>query len=168
MGDKTHHHIWAFSLLAWLALVVIPTAFVSIAWMLGISTDSSVPNVFDLIILFIFMFSVPAAFVAFALLAPLAIATDRVLRGRMPRLMNIMLGGALGLAAFTLFVAGSVLLRLPTPFSPDSMIAGGASLNTLHRILTAPQTTPLLAVFVVSGLLIGLGLRHREATVRPA
>ena len=151
-----------------MALVVIPTAFISISWLLGIRTDSSVPNVFDLLP-FALLFSVPAAFVAFALLAPLAIATDRALRGRTPRLLNIMLGGALGLAAFTLFVAGSVWLRLPTPFSPNSMIAGGASLDTLHRILTAPQTASLTALFVVSGMLVGLGLRHnRAATVRPA
>src|SRR5918994_5423223 len=95
MGEKTPHHVWPFSLLAWVALVVIPTAFISISWLLGIRTDSSVPNVFDLLP-FALLFSVPAAFVAFALLAPLAIATDRALRGRTPRLLNIMLGGALG------------------------------------------------------------------------
>lgn len=170
MGPDRHHRIWAFSLLAWLALVVIPTTVVSVAWMLGISTDSSVPNVFDLAILFIFMLPAPAAIVVFALLVPLAIATDRTLRGRTPRLLNITVGGALGVAAFTLFVVGSALLQIPTPFTPRRMIAGGVSLNTLYGILAAPQTTLLLTplAVVVSGMLVGLGLRHRAATIRPA
>jgi hypothetical protein len=144
MGDGTHHRIWAFSLLAWVALVVIPTTVVSVAWMLGITTDSSVPNVFDLAILFLVMMPAPAAIVVFALLVPLAIATDRRLRARTPRLLNITLGGALGVAAFMLFFVGSALLQIPTPFTPRRMIAGGASLDTLYGILAAPQTTPLL------------------------
>ena len=168
MAAETHHRIWAFSLLAWVALVVIPTTVVSVAWMLGITTDSSVPNVFDLAILFLFMLPVPAALVVFALLVPLAIAADRSLRGRTPRLLNIILGGALGVAAFTLFFVGSALLQIPTPFTPRRMIAGGVSLNTLYGIV-APQATPLLTplAVVVSGMLVGLGLRHRAATVRP-
>ena len=170
MGDAAHNRIWRFSLLAWVALVAIPTVVVSVAWMLGITTDSSVPNVFDLAILFIFMLPVPAAIVVFALLVPLAIATDRTLRGRTPRLLNITLGGALGVAAFTLFFAASALLQIPTPFTPRRMIAGGVSLNTLYGILAPPQTTPLLTplAVVVSGMLVGLGLRHRAAPVRPA
>lgn len=169
MGDGTHHRIWAFSLSAWAALVVIPTAFISISWMLGgPGRDSSVPNVFDLFP-FAFFFMVPAAIVVFALLVPLAISTDRMLRGRTPRLLNIILGGALGVAAFTLFFGGSALLQIPTPFTPRRMIAGGVSLNTLYGILVAPQATPLLTplAVVVSGMLVGLGLRHRAATVRP-
>ncbi|HET9362060.1 MAG TPA: hypothetical protein VFO58_20050 [Vicinamibacterales bacterium] len=143
-----------------MALVAIPTAVVSISWMLGITRDSSVPNVFDLAILFIFMLPVPAAIAVFALLAPLAITTDHVLRGRTTRLINVVLGAALGVAAYTLYFAGSALLRLPTPFTPRRMIADGASLDTLYRILTAPQTAGILAFFVVSGMLVGLGLRR--------
>ena len=164
------HRIWAFSFLAWAAMVAIPTAVVSMLWILGISTDSSVPNIFDLAILFIFMLPVPAAIVVFALLVPLAIATDRALRGRTPRLMNITLGGALGVAAFTTFVVGSALLHIPTPLTPRGMIAGGLSLNTLYGILAAPHTTPLLTplAVVVSGMLVGLGLWHRSAIIRSA
>lgn len=169
MADKPRHRVWAFSLLAWAALVAIPTTVVSVAWMLGISTDSSVPNVFDLAMLFIFMLPVPAAIVVFALLVPLAIATDHALRGRTTRLINIVLGAALGVAAFGLYFVGSALLQFPTPFTPRRMIAGGASLNTLlHRTLAEPQTAAILAFFVVSGMLVGLGLRHRAAAVRPA
>jgi hypothetical protein len=152
------------------ALVAIPTAAVSISWMLGISRDSSVPNVFDVAILFIFMLPVPTAIAVFALLAPLAIATDRVLRGRTTRPVNVVLGAALGVAAFTLYFAGSALLQLPTPFTPRRMIADGASLDTLYRFLTAPQTPFLLAQtaviltsFVVSGMFVGLGLRRARS-----
>ena len=170
MGDETHHRIWAFSLLAWVALVVMPTAFISISWMLGgPGRDSSVPNVFDLFP-FAFFFMVPAAILVFALLVPLAIATDRTLRGRTPRLLNIALGGALGVAAFTLFFLGSALLQIPTPFSSRRMIADGVSLNTLYGILAAPQTAPLLTplAVVAGGMLVGLGLRHRAASARSA
>jgi hypothetical protein len=161
--------------LAWVALVAIPTAVVSIAWMLGIDRDSSVSNVFELALLFIFFLPVPAAVAVFALLAPLAITTDHVLRGRTTRLINVVLGAALGVAAYTLYFAGSALLRLPTPFTPRRIIADGASLDTLYRILTAPQTPFMWAVaavvltcFVVGGMLIGLGLRHRASIARPA
>ena len=151
-------------------MVAIPTAVVSTLWMLGIATDSSVPNVFDLAILFIFMLPTPAAIVVFALLVPLAMAADRALRGRTPRLLNIMLGGALGVAAFTLFFVGSALLQIPTPFTPRRMIAGGVSLDTLYGIVAAPQTIPLLTpiAVVVSGMLVGLGLWHRSAIIRSA
>jgi hypothetical protein len=175
MEGKAPHRIWAFSFLAWMALVAIPTAAVSIAWMLGLDRDSSAPNLFDLVVLFIFMLPVPAAIAVFALLAPLAITTDLVLRGRTTRLINVVLGAALGVAAYTLYFAGSALLRLPTPFTPRRIIADGASLDTLYRILTAPQTPFMWAVaavvltcFVVGGMLIGLGLRHRASIARPA
>jgi hypothetical protein len=124
---------------------------------------------------FHFLLAVPAAIVVFALLAPLAITTDSVLRGRMTRLINVVLGAALGVAAFTLYFAGSALLQLPTPFTPRRMIADGASLNALYRILAAPETSFILAQtvviltsFSVAGMLVGLGLRHRAAIVRPA
>jgi hypothetical protein len=167
MGDKRRHRVWAFSLLAWAALVTIPTAFISMSWMLGIITDSSVPNVFDLFP-FAFLFSLPAAIVVFALLVPFALAADHGLRGRTTRTMNIALGAALGIMTFAVFFAGSALLRLPTPFTPRRIIADGASLDTLSRMLTAPQAAAIVAMFVVSGMLVGLGLRHRAAAVRPA
>ena len=176
MADRAPHRIWPLSVLAWMALVVIPTVAVSIAWMLGIDRDSSVPNAFDLAVLFLFVLPVPAAIAVFALLAPLASATDRVLRGRAGRLTNVVLGAALGVAAYTLYFVGSALLRLPTPFTPRRMIADGASLDTLYRFFTAlrtpfmeaPFNLVVTASFVVGGMLVGLGLRHRGETVRPS
>ena len=168
MGCQPRHRVWAFSLLAWAALVFIPTAFISITWILGgPGRDSSVPNVFDLFP-FAFFFMVPASIVVFALLVPLAIAADRTLRGQTPGVLNITLGAALGVAAFTLFFAGSALLEIPTPFTPRRLIADGASLNTVYRILAEPLMAAILASFVISGMLIALGLRHRAAAVRPA
>jgi hypothetical protein len=165
MGNTPRHRVWVFSLLSWATLVVIPTALIAIGWLLGgPGRDSSVPNVFDLFP-FAFFFMVPAAIVTFALLVPLAIAADLGLRGRTTRVMNVVVGGTLGFAAFTMFVAGSVWLRFPTPFSPNSMIGDGASFSTLHRIVTAPFTAAILVLFVVSGMLLGLGLRHRAAAV---
>ena len=167
MGATTGHRVWVFSLLAWAAMVVLPTAFISITWMLGIITDSSVPNVFDLFP-FAIIFMLPATVVTFGLLVPLALAADRRVRGRTTRSVNVVLGGALGVTAFALLFASAALLRFPTPFTPRSMIAGGASVETVYRVLVAPQTAAILALFIVSGMLVGLGLRHREAAVGPA
>ena len=160
MSDRPHHRVWVFSLLAWAAMVVIPTAFIVTSWLLGgPGRDSSVPNVFDLFP-FAFFFMLPAAVVTFALLVPLALAADLGLRGRMTRGINVGLGAALGVTAFALFFAMSALLQVATPFTPRSMIAGGVSFETVSRVLAAPQTAAILAVFVVSGMLVGLGLRQ--------
>jgi hypothetical protein len=170
MSDRPHHRVWVFSLLAWAALVVSPTAVISIDWMLGgpvFGRDPSVPNVFDLFP-FAFFFMVPAAIVTFALLVPLALAADLGLRGRMTRGINIGLGAALGVTTFALFFAMSALLQFATPFTPRSMIAAGVSTETVSRLLATPQTAAILAVFIVSGMLVGLGLRHRAAAVRAA
>ena len=163
MSDRPHHRVWLFSSLAWAAMVVIPTAFIVTSWLLGgPGRDSSVPNVFDLFP-FAFFFMLPAAIVTFALLVPLALAADLGLRGRMPRGINVGLGAALGVSAFALFFAMSALLQVATPFTPRSMIAGGVSTETVSRLLAAPQTTAILALFVVSGMLVGLGLRQRRS-----
>jgi hypothetical protein len=168
MRDKPHHRVWVFSLFAWAALVVMPTLLISIDWMLGgPGRDSSVPNVFDLFP-FAFFFSVSAAIVTFALLVPLALAADFGLHGRTTRPTNLVLGAVLGVAVYALFFTGSALLQFPTPFTPRRMIADGMSSSTFLSILAARQTAAILATFVVSGILVGLGLRYRTVAARPA
>lgn len=150
-----HHRIWAHAALSWLALVFLPTTAVAIQWLRGIGRDPDMSGVHELIIFFVFVSSVPAALVAFGLLAPLAIAADRVIRGRTTRAANVMLGGVLGISAFALFVAGSAAIELARGMT-------FARLSSSFQVFTHdPETAVVVAMFVVSGMLVGPGLRHR-------
>ena len=159
MTDETGHRIWAHAALSWLALILLPTTAVAIQWMRGIGRDSDLYGVHELILFFVLISSVPAALVAFVLLAPLAIAADRAIRGRTTRAANVLLGGVLGIPAFALFVAGSAAIELAKGMTFDRLSAS-------FRVFTHdPETAVVVAMFVVSGMLVGPGLRYRR-TVR--
>ena len=155
--DKPRHRIWTFAALAWVALVVLPTTVVAVRWQLGVDRDVDMSGVHELILFFILVSSLPAAIVAFALLAPLAIAVDRAIRGRTPRAVNVVLGGVLGVPAFLLFLSGSAILAL------SGRLEGQTSAN-IWRVFHEPRTALIVAMFVASGMLVGLGLRHHSAT----
>ena len=157
MTGETPHRIWAHAALSWLALVVLPTTAAAIQWQRApLARDSDMTGVGELIFFFLFVTSVPAALVAFGLLAPLAIAADRAIRGRTTRAANVLFGGVLGIPAFALFVAGSALLELAKGMPFDRLSSG------FQRVTHDPETAVIVAMFVVSGMLVGPGLRHRH------
>jgi hypothetical protein len=159
MTNETRHRIWAFASLSWLAFVVLPTTTMAIRWHLGLGRDSDMSSVFELISVFIVVSSLPATVIAFGLLAPLAIAVDRATRIRTTRAANVALGALLGVIAFVLFGAGSALLRLMRG-SLDRPIG-----ESVWRLLHDPRTLAIVAMFVIGGMVVGLGLRYRGESV---
>jgi hypothetical protein len=156
--DKPRHRIWTFAVLAWVALVALPTTIVAVRWQLGIDRDVDMSGVHELITFFMLVSSLPAAIVAFGLLAPLAIAVDRAIRGRTPRAVNFVVGGVLGVPGFLLFLSGSAILELM-----GGNLEGPISAN-VWRVFQNPRTAAIVLMFVVGGMLVGLGLRHHSAT----
>jgi hypothetical protein len=137
------HRVWRYAGLAWLLLIAIPTASAAIFWRLGIGRDPDISGAGELLIMILLFLLVPAAVLAFAVLAPLAVGVDRLVRGRTPRSVNLLIGLALAASV----VAAGMLAFPPRGFTP----VGRA----------------LLSAMPFAGMIVGLGLRHRRSASRP-
>jgi hypothetical protein len=138
------HRVWRFAGVAWLFLIAVPTASSAIFWQLGIGRDQDMSGPGELSILVLLVLIVPTALLAFAVLAPLAVGVDRLVRGRTPRSVNLLIGLALAASV----VAAGMLAFPPRGFAP----AGRA----------------LLSAMPFAGMIVGLGLRHRQSASRTA
>jgi hypothetical protein len=151
------HRIWSHAALGGLAILCIPILIASIGWVLGIDRDVDMSSVFELIFTLLMILTTPALALAFGVLAPSAIAFDRITRGRTTRLANMLLGVSLSLPLFVAFVFGTAL------FMSDDR----PYVVLVLRGLSIPQRHPgvgaaLLAVFAAAGVIAALGMRHRS------
>src|SRR5262245_35249682 len=127
------HRIWSHAALGGAAMMLIPILIASIQWQLGIDRDSDMSNVVELIFTLAMILTMPAFALAFCILAPSAVALDRLTRGRTSQLANMLLGVFLSLPLFVAFILGSTLFRWSQglPFTA-----------TLIRGLFIPQRHP--------------------------
>jgi hypothetical protein len=138
------HRVWRYASVAWLFLIAVPTASAAIFWQLGIARDQDMSGPGELVVLVLLVLVVPTAILAFAVLAPLAVGVDRLVRGRTPRAVNLLIGMALAASV----VAAGVLVFPPRGFTP--------------------MGRALLWAMPAAGMIVGLGLRHRQSASRTA
>jgi len=154
------HHIWKHAAVAAAAMVCLPTVLATIAWYVDSSyRDPDMSGVQDLIFLFVMVLTVPALALSFGVLAPLTIVLDRLTRGRAPRVVNLLLGAVLGLPALAAFLIGGAFLQA----GPSLHKLGDAMTRPLALGIASPRRgVMLLASFAVLGIIVALGMRHRE------
>jgi hypothetical protein len=144
------HRVWQFTTVAWVALIAGPIIQAVIRWEMGVDRDIDMSGVHELIFMFLIVFSAPMAALAFGVFAPLALAIDHLTKGRTSRFVNVLLGATLSLPALLLIV----------------MVAGWP------RRGSASHAMVLVAVLLLAGMIVGLGLRHRGSTppsvIRPS
>ena len=140
------HHIWRQAALAWIALVAIPTAYAVIRWQMGLVRDPDMSGIGELIFTFVIILAAPMAALAFAVYAPLALAVDRIAKGRTRRVVNVMLGAMLAVPA--------VLVTM--------IVLGAPRHGLAHAVSQIAWPRPALGVFAAlpaAGMIVGLGLR---------
>ena len=147
--DAARHRIWPYTVLAWFALVAVPTAYAAAQWQMGIGRDPDMSGVGELVLSFLFIVTLPMAALAFGVFAPLALAVDYLVNGRTSRLVNVLLGAVLSAPA--LFV---------------TVLVTGWPERSMEEVMTArrhpARATGIVAATLVAGMIVGLGLRHRE------
>lgn len=146
--DAPRHRVWPFAALAWPALVIVPIAYAAWEWHLGIHGDSDIRHFSELAWMLAFVFTLPMAALAFGVFAPLAIGVDTMLRGRTPRVVNVLLCALLGAPALfvTVYVAGW----------PEHSVA--QTIGAIRR--SGKHEWGYVAGHLIAGAIIGLGLRH--------
>jgi hypothetical protein len=89
--NAPRHRVWPFAALAWMALVLVPIAYAGWEWHRGLHRDADIQHFSELAWMLAFVLTLPMAALAFGVFAPLAITVDAVLRGRAPRVVNVLL-----------------------------------------------------------------------------
>ena len=148
------HRIWAHAGVGAALLLLTPTLVVAIQWELGVGGDSDMSGVLELVFFLLALWTVPVVLLSFGVMAPLALAIDRLAAGRTSRATNIIAGIAIGLTGLAAFLIGASLLAWES----------GQSLSqVLSRPFTArPEATAvLIAFFALVGTIVGAGMRHR-------
>jgi hypothetical protein len=148
--DGASHRVWRYAGLAWIVLIAGPTARAVVRWQMGVDRDVDMSGVDELIFTFLIVLAVPMAALAFGVFAPLAIGIDNLIKGRTPRLVNVLLGAALSVPALIVIV-----------------LVVGSPMNG-----ATPMAVALLASLLPAGMIVGLGLRHcgcphRRVSARP-
>ena len=157
------HRIWSYSAMAAAAFVLGPTVTVTIGWYVQPTfRDSDMTGVHELILLFVMTLATPALALSFGVLAPSAIAIDRVIRGRMSRRINLLFGPVIAIPTLLAFLAGGAFLNS----GPDL----GEFVDNFQKPFAVAAAHPgravlALAFFAALGVITALGMRHRSATV---
>jgi hypothetical protein len=155
----SNHRIWTHAIAAAAAMVVIPTVGATVGWFTGGSRNSDVNGVHELILLFVMLLIIPSAALTLGVLAPSAIALDRLTRGRTSRLTNMLLGALLSVPALSVLLVAVSLLSSGTnlrKFETRVMHAISIGVNHPGRVLFA------IGFFAVPGVIVALGMRHRR------
>ena len=155
------HGIWPRAGIGAAMLMLAPTMWAASTWLLGWGRDADMSGVHELIVFFLFITMFPALALAFGVMAPCAIAIDRITAGRTSRPFNITLGAAIGLVGFATFLLAGGFMAWET----------GESLSeVLSRPFSAakqPATMAAAAFFAVVGMIIAAGMRSRTRRHRP-
>lgn len=158
--DSRQHRIWAHTALAWLAMVAIPTLFVTIQWQRGIARDVDIRSVWELIVTFLIVLTLPMGALAFGVYGPLAIGIDRRTAGRTTGVANALIGAALAVPALVV----ALVALIATDWRSIAEYGLRASLFGSTRNL---QSLVLFSfVFITAGIIVGLGLRRPGTTGR--
>lgn len=160
MGSRPHR-IWVHAALAWLAMVAIPTLFVTIQWERGIARDPDMRSVWELIFTFVMVLTLPMGALAFGVFAPIAIGIDRRTTGRTTGLANALIGA--GLAVPALLVTLIALIAMDW----RSVAEYGVRASLFASARNLQSWILFSCVFVAAGIIVGLGLRRRERLVAP-
>jgi len=150
------HRIWPHACVAAAVLWLTPTLSAATTWQLGWGRDPDMSGVHELIAFFLIMSAVPALSLSFGVMAPCAIAVDRIMAGRASRLLNIvLLGVVIGLVGFAAFLLGGALL---------SWESGQSIREVLSRMFRPrrPDIAVMVAAFFgLVGMIIAAGMRCR-------
>ena len=152
--DVEAHRVWRYAALAWMMLVVVPTSYAVIRWQMGLGRDPDMSGVGELILLFLFVITVPMAALAFGVFAPLAIAYDYVAKGRTPIYLNVFVGAVLAAPALVVSV---VAVGWPQHDVRQSM----AALRHIDY-----RADGFAMALLLGGMVVGLGVRHRRKATR--
>ena len=130
--------------------MLVPIAYAGWEWHHGIHRDAD--HFSELAGFLAFVFTLPMAALAFGVFAPLAIALDRLLRGRTARAVNVLLCMMLAAPAFfvTVYVAG---------WPEHSVAQAVGALRHLDR------DRGFVLAHVFAGAIVGFGLRHPRQRV---
>jgi hypothetical protein len=155
----SNHRIWTHAIAAAAVMVLIPTVAATVGWLTGSSRDSDMSGVHELILLFVILSTIPSFALALGVLAPSAIALDRLTRGRTSRLTNMLLGALLSLPALAALLVAISLMSSGTnlrSFGIKVMHAISTGISHPERVFFA------IAFFAVPGVIVALGMRHRR------
>jgi hypothetical protein len=153
------HRIWSHALAATVVMVSVPTLAATIAWYVNPSwRDIDMDGVHELILTFVMFLSLPALILSFGILAPSAIALDRVARGRTSRAANLLFGSVLAVPALAVFLIGGAFLRSGPHL--DAFVEGFKRPGSV-AVHQPVRALVLLALFALAGIIVALGMRHR-------
>ncbi len=129
-------------------MVLIPTVTAAILWSTDPSSrDSDMTGVQDLIFFFLMILTAPLIVLALGVLAPAAIALDRLARGQTSRLANALLGITLSVPALVAFSVGVALTR--AVFTPMSFV--DALIMPLSKDHLPVRLLITLGIFAIPG-----------------
>jgi hypothetical protein len=103
---------------------------------------------------FVTILTLPMGALAYLVFAPLAIAIDRRIGGRVSRAARVVIGGSLAVPAFV--VANLFVWAMDWETTARIGIRGTVDHSLEHP---APLLV-LLGAFIVAGAIVGVGLRH--------
>jgi len=158
----SNHRIWIHAFVAAAAMVLIPTVAATVGWLTGSSHRSDVAGVHEQILLSLVLLSIPSAALALGVIAPSAIALDRLTRGRTSRLTNLLLGAFLSIPTLTALLVSVSFLSSGTnfrKFETKLMHAISTGINHPERVVFA------VGFFAVPGVIVALGMRHGQRVI---
>jgi hypothetical protein len=138
-----------FAFLAWISMVGILAVMAAVKWNQPGFQDPDMSGPFELALLVTMSMFVPLALAAGLFLAPLAWIADRILRGRLTRGANTIIGAMLAVPAAVLFFAAGWLIF-------------GNGPRVIENIRRSPDiAVGFLTIFAAGGVIMSLGMRQR-------
>ena len=152
-GIARQHRVWRHAAAAAAVLVFGPTTLAAIAWFVWPEyRDVDMTGVHELVLFLVGTLALPALLLSFGVMAPSAIAIDRMTRGRTSRATNLLFGIAVGL------VGALALLTYA------GIRQGPSSRSIVELVLAALARNPgfwraMVLVFVTGGVVVSRGMR---------
>jgi hypothetical protein len=155
---QTQHRIWGHALFAAALLLLGPTLLAAISWMTGSGRDPDMAGgVFELVTFLLMIGAIPVMLLSFGVMAPLAVAIDRVAAGRASLPLIVVSGIVVGLVGLAAFALGSSLMVWQQGESFQQM--------AFRAFGVRPEAAAVSAMFfTVAGMTITAGMRRRTRT----
>jgi hypothetical protein len=149
MASDRVGRIAGLAVVAWISMLGVLAAMGAVKWNQPGFRDQDIQSPAEMAMTMVFVMAIPLALIAGAVLAPSALVADRIIRGRLTRGANTLIGACFSIPSILGFFGAGLLLF-------------GNGSRLLANVRRAPDMlVGLFTIFAVGGIVISLGMRRR-------